>query len=106
MDASMRLTATADGLYVISATPFTAAGALDLDSTASLMDFYTGCGVTGATILGIMGEAPKLAGDESMTFVKACLVRLKVPIIVGASTAGMDSLVAFSRCVIDRKSVV
>ncbi len=97
----MRLTAAANGMVVISATPFTDAGALDLDSTASLMDFYTGCGVTGATILGIMGEAPKLAGDESMTFVKACLARLKVPVIVGASAAGMDNLVAFSNRVMD-----
>ena len=39
MEASMRLTAAANGMYVISATPFTDAGALDLDSTASLMDF-------------------------------------------------------------------
>ena len=97
----MRLTAAANGMYVISATPFTDAGALDLDSTASLMDFYTRSGITGATILGIMGEAPKLAGDESMTFVKACLARLKVPIIVGASAAGLDNLVAFSKGVMD-----
>ena len=97
----MRLTASADGMFVISATPFTAEGALDLDSTASLMDFYTGCGVTGATILGIMGEAPKLAGDESMTFVKACLARLKVPVIVGASAAGLDNLFGFSKRVMD-----
>ena len=101
MDASMRLTATADGLYVISATPFTAAGALDLDSTASLMDFYSRCGITGATVLGIMGEAPKLTGEESMSFVKACLACLKVPIIVGVSAAGMDNLVAFSWQVMD-----
>ena len=24
------------------------------------MDFYIGCGITGVTVLGIMGEAPKL----------------------------------------------
>ena len=97
----MRLDSSASGMYVISATPFTADGTLDLDSTASLMNFYTGCGVTGATILGIMGEAPKLAGDESMQFVKACLARLKVPIIVGVSGAGLDNLFGFSRRVMD-----
>ena len=96
-----RLNESASGMYVISATPFTADGALDLASTDSLMDFYTGCGITGATILGIMGEAPKLAGDESMTFVRACLARLKVPVIVGASAAGMDNLVGFSKKVVD-----
>lgn len=97
----MRLTPSAAGMYVISATPFTADGGLDLDSTASLMDFYTGCGVSGMTILGIMGEAPKLAGDESIAFVKACLARVKVPVIVGASAAGLDNLVVFSRKVVD-----
>ena len=97
----MRLNSSADGMYVISATPFTDTGALDLDSTARLMDFYTGCGVTGATILGIMGEAPKLAGDESMQFVKACLARLKVPVIVGVSGAGLDNLFSFSKRVMD-----
>ena len=88
-------------MYVISATPFTDAGALDLESTASLMDFYLKSGVTGMTILGIMGEAPKLAGEESMRFVEACLARFKLPIIVGASAAGIDNLVGFSRRVMD-----
>ena len=97
----MALTNTASGMYVISATPFTDQGALDLESTNSLMDFYAGCGVSGMTILGIMGEAPKLAGDESMQFVKACLARAKVPIIVGVSAAGLDNLVAFSKKVMD-----
>ena len=88
-------------MYVISATPFTDTGALDLDSTAGLMDFYIKSGVTGMTILGIMGEAPKLAGDESMTFVKACVERFKLPIIVGVSAAGLDNLVGFSKRVMD-----
>jgi 4-hydroxy-tetrahydrodipicolinate synthase len=96
-----RLDATAAGMYVISATPFTDTGALDLDSTAGLMDFYIKSGVTGMTILGIMGEAPKLAGDESMTFVKACVERFKLPIIVGVSAAGLDNLVGFSKRVMD-----
>ena len=96
-----RLDASAAGMYVISATPFTDSGAVDLDSTASLMDFYIKSGVTGMTILGIMGEAPKLAGDESMTFVKACVERFKLPIIVGVSAAGLDNLVGFSKRVMD-----
>lgn len=96
-----RLDSAAQGMYVISATPFTQEGALDLDSTASLMDFYLKCGVTGMTILGIMGEAPKMAGDESMSFVKACLSRFKPPVIVGVSAAGLDNLFTFSKKVMD-----
>jgi len=96
-----RLDANAAGMYVISATPFTDSGAVDVESTASLMDFYIKSGVTGMTILGIMGEAPKLAGDESMSFVKACVERFKLPIIVGVSAAGLDNLVGFSKRVMD-----
>jgi 4-hydroxy-tetrahydrodipicolinate synthase len=96
-----RLDNTASGMYVISATPFTDNGAVDQESTASLMDFYLRCGVTGMTILGIMGEAPKLSGEESMAFVKSCLSHFKLPIIVGASAAGLDNLVGFSKKVID-----
>ena len=97
----MRLDSSAAGLYVISATPFTTEGVLDLDSTNSLMDFYTRNGVTGMTILGIMGEAPKMSGEESMEFVNACLARVKVPVIVGASAAGLDNLAGFSKRVMD-----
>lgn len=96
-----KLDSRADGMYVISTTPFTDSGALDLESTATLIDFYLGCKVTGMTILGIMGEAPKLTGEESMTFVNTCLKRFKLPVIVGVSAAGLDNLVAFSKRVMD-----
>jgi len=103
MQPNTKLDETAAGMYVISATPFTAQGALDLDSTRSLMSFYLDCGVTGLTILGILGEAPKLSGDESAAFVAAALRGIggKVPTIVGASAPGLDNLAAFSRKVVD-----
>ena len=98
-----KLNESAAGMYVISATPFTEAGALDLDSTRSLMDFYLQCGVTGFTILGIMGEAPKLSGEESMSFATTAMKQIdgKVPVIVGASAAGLDNLATFSKKVMD-----
>jgi len=98
-----KLNESASGMYVISATPFAEDGALDLDSTRSLVDFYLACGVHGMTILGIMGEAPKLTGEESLQFVKAVLKQVngKVPIVVGASSPGIDNLAAFSRRVMD-----
>jgi len=98
-----KLNESASGMYVISATPFTEDGALDLDSTRSLMDFYLQCGVTGFTILGIMGEAPKLSGEESMRFATTAMERIggKAPVIVGASAAGLDNLANFSKKVMD-----
>ena len=98
-----KLNETASGMYVISATPFAEDGTLDLDSTRSLMDFYLACGVTGMTILGIMGEAPKLSGEESLQFAKAVIKQVdgKVPIVVGASAPGIDNLSHFAKRVMD-----
>ena len=57
---------TAKGVFAISATPFAEDGSLDLENTDRLVEFYLDSGVTGLTILGVMGEAPKLAPDESV----------------------------------------
>ena len=103
MASNTNLNESAAGMYVISATPFAEDGALDLDSARTLMDFYLACGVTGITILGIMGEAPKLSPDESLQFVKAVLKQVdsKVPVVVGASAPGIDNLSLFAKRVMD-----
>ncbi|MEM8701856.1 MAG: dihydrodipicolinate synthase family protein, partial [Pseudomonadota bacterium] len=53
----MTLTVDASGVFIISATPFTDTGAIDYDSADRLVEFYLDKGVTGMTILGMMGEA-------------------------------------------------
>jgi 4-hydroxy-tetrahydrodipicolinate synthase len=90
----MRISEETKGVYIISATPFTDSGALDLDSTDSLVDFYLGCGVDGMTILGVMGEAPKLTAEESVTFLTRVLNRVdgRAGVIVGVSNPGLDNL--------------
>ena len=55
------------GVYIISVTPFTDAGEIDWASVDTLVEFYIGKGVSGATILGMMGEAQKLAEARSST---------------------------------------
>ena len=84
------LNASATGVYLIAVTPFTDSGALDLASTDRMVDFYLDCGVTGLTVLGIMGEATKLTAEESRLFVRQVLARVagRVPVVVGASAAG------------------
>jgi 4-hydroxy-tetrahydrodipicolinate synthase len=57
------LDTSAHGVYIIAATPFTDDGAVDTASLDRLMDFYVRAGITGVTVLGIMGEAPKLTHD-------------------------------------------
>ena len=91
------------GVYIISATPFTDDGALDLESTDRLADFYIESGVTGITVLGMMGEAQKMAPDESEQFLLRMLRRVddKIPVVVGVSNAGTDNLVHLSRFSMD-----
>jgi len=84
------LSSAATGVYLITVTPFTDSGALDLASTDSMVDFCLESGVTGLTVLGIMGEATKLTAEESALFVRRVLARVagRVPVVVGASAPG------------------
>ena len=63
------------GVFVIAATPFTEDGSLDFESTDRMVDFYLDCGADGLTILGVMGEAPKLSAEESAQFARHVLRR-------------------------------
>jgi len=98
-----QLDRSAKGVYLITVTPFTDAGALDLASTDRMVDFCLEKGVTGLTVLGIMGEAPKLTIEESRTFVKQVLARVngQVPVIVGASAAGFAPMKELTQSVMD-----
>jgi len=99
-----RLDETASGVYIISATPCAQDGALDLDSADRLVEFYIEKGVTGITILGMMGEAPKLAPEESEQFLARVIRRVdgRVPVIVGVSSAGLDNLVRLAASSMDQ----
>lgn len=97
--ADFRISETTEGVYVISATPFNADGSIDFDSADKLTEFYIDQGVTGLTILGMMGEANKLSLDEMSAFTKAVMDRVngRVPVIVGVTNDGLDNLVDLSR---------
>jgi len=97
------LDATAKGVYLITVTPFTDSGALDLPSTDRMVDFCLEAGVTGLTVLGIMGEATKLTAEESRTYVQQVLARVagRVPVVVGASAAGFAPMKELTQSVMD-----
>jgi 4-hydroxy-tetrahydrodipicolinate synthase len=98
-----RLDPSARGVYLITVTPFTDSGALDLASTDRMVDFCLEKGVTGLTVLGIMGEAPKLTMEESRTFVRQVLARVngRVPVVVGASAPGFAPMKELTQSVMD-----
>jgi 4-hydroxy-tetrahydrodipicolinate synthase len=94
---------TATGVYVIAVTPFTDTGALDLASTDRMVDFYLEKGATGLTVLGMMGEAPKLTAAESQQIVRRVLGRVagRVPVVVGVSAPGFAPMKELSDEVMD-----
>lgn len=97
----MKLDHTAKGVYAIAATPFHPDGRLDTVSVDRLTDFYLGCGVSGLTILGIMGEAPKLEPEEALTITRQVVKRAGVPVIVGVSAPGFAAMRSLARGAMD-----
>ncbi|MCR5857487.1 dihydrodipicolinate synthase family protein [Mesorhizobium sp. J428] len=82
---------TAKGVFIIAVTPFGNDGTLDLESADRMTDFYLERGAAGLTVLGIMGEAPKLTAEESRLFVRRVIARAagRVPVVVGVSAPGL-----------------
>ncbi|WP_426124143.1 dihydrodipicolinate synthase family protein [Pararhizobium sp. PWRC1-1] len=88
----MLLDHTAKGVFAIAATPFHPDGSLDPVSLDRLTDFYIAAGVSGLTILGIMGEAHKLEPEESIAVARQVIARATVPVIVGVSAPGLAAM--------------
>ncbi len=97
------LTSSAAGVYVICPTPFEGDGKLDMASTDRMVEAYLEAGATGLTILGIMGEAPKLTADESQAFVRQVMTAVagRVPVVVGVSAAGFAAMSALTAKAMD-----
>ncbi|HXS52061.1 MAG TPA: dihydrodipicolinate synthase family protein [Usitatibacter sp.] len=97
----MKLTSEAKGVYVIAPTPFHPDGRIDESSVDRMTDFFIGAGVTGMTVLGQLGEAPKMEHSESVSIVKRVLQRFRMPVIVGVSAPGFAAMRALTRDVMD-----
>ena len=95
--------ANAEGVYPIAPTPFNDVGNLDLHSAERMVDIFLNYGATGITILGMMGEAPKLTFEESLSLVKTAIrsVNNRVPVIVGVSSPGFADMKQISNAVMD-----
>jgi 4-hydroxy-tetrahydrodipicolinate synthase len=96
-ETTMTIGPATKGVYAIAPTPFETDGRIDWNSVDSMVDFYERCGVDGLTILGIMGEAPKLDASEALDIVKRVVSRTKVPVIVGVSAPGFAAMRSLAR---------
>ena len=99
----MPLDATASGLFPIAPTPFTPDGAIDHGSVETLIERYLAAGATGVTVLGIMGEAPKLEPEEALALTARFIKGFgALPVIVGVSAPGFAAMRALARTVTER----
>ena len=98
----MKLASDAKGVFPIAPTPFHDDGRIDTASIDKLIDFYLGCGSTGVTVLGQLGEAPKLEHTESVAIAKQFIARASsIPVVVGVSAPGFAAMRALAREVMD-----
>ncbi len=94
----MRLDSSASGVFPISPTPFLPDGAIDWASAEKLFAFYNDIGSDGVTVLGIMGEAPKLEPAEALRLLKLAVKHLAgKPVIVGVSAPGFAAMRSLAR---------
>jgi len=97
------LDSSARGVFPIAPTPFFDDGRIDTASIDRLTDFYVACGSTGITVLGQLGEAPKLSHEESVAIAAQMIGRAgKLPVVVGVSAPGFAPMRALARDVMDR----
>jgi 4-hydroxy-tetrahydrodipicolinate synthase len=99
----VKLDADAKGVFPIAPTPFSDDGAIDQSSIDRLIEFYIGCGATGVTVLGQLGEAPKLEHAESVAIAGQVIRRAgKMPVVVGVSAPGFAAMRALASEVMER----
>ena len=89
----MKLTSNASGVFPIAPTPFFEDGRIDTSSIDRLADFYLSCGTSGLTVLGQMGEAPKLTHAESVAVAAQFVKKTpNLPVVVGVTAPGFASM--------------
>lgn len=98
----MPLDHTAKGVFPIAPTPFHPDGRVDPASIDRLTEFYAGCGSTGLTVLGVMGEAPKLDAAEALEVATRFVRRAAgLPVVVGVSAPGFAAMRGLARAAMD-----
>lgn len=91
-----------NGVLVISVTPFTDTGEIDWSSLDTVTDAYLERGADGITILGMMGEAPKMTQSEALNIAKRVIGRAgNKPVVVGVSAPGLAAIEDLSKKVMD-----
>jgi 4-hydroxy-tetrahydrodipicolinate synthase len=97
----MKLDSEARGMFAIAPTPFYEDGRIDENSIDCITDFYAAAGCTGITVLGIMGEAPKLEAQEALDVAARVIRRTNLSVVVGVSAPGFAAMRSLARKAMD-----
>lgn len=86
------------GVIPILATPFHDDESLDLDSLRRMIAFNKAAGVSGVTLLGLLGESNRLSDDDRARIIAAGIEAADgMPVIVGTSHTGTAATVALTK---------
>ncbi|KQP39283.1 dihydrodipicolinate synthetase [Methylobacterium sp. Leaf104] len=97
----MALTSAIKGVIPIAPTPFHPDGRVDDTSLDRMSEFFLGAGIDGLTILGQLGEAPKLDPAEAVAIARRVIGRVDVPVLVGVSAPGFAAMRSLAREVME-----
>jgi 4-hydroxy-tetrahydrodipicolinate synthase len=99
---TMKLTSQASGTFAIAPTPFHDDGRIDESSIDRLVDVYTEVGCNGVTVLGILGEAPKMDSAEAAAVATRFIKRAtSLQTVVGVSASGFAAMRGLARASMD-----
>ncbi len=86
-----------EGVYTVLPTPFDKYGDFDSESLRRVIDLFIEDGVSGFTALGVTSEVARLNDRERHAILDATMEHTngRVPVIVGATTAGLDTCIDY-----------
>ena len=87
------------GIFAILPTPFDENRGIDRESLRNLVEFEIKAGVSGITILGILGEVHRLSDEERVRVTKLVMEEAKgrIPVVSGTGGSGTDLAMKYSR---------
>jgi 4-hydroxy-tetrahydrodipicolinate synthase len=85
------------GVIPILATPFHDDESLDHDSLTRVIQFFASLGVTGVTLLGVLGESNRLTDTERSALIATAVNAAgSLPVIAGCSHTGTAATIALT----------
>jgi len=87
-----------EGVIPILATPFHDDESLDPASLERLIEFVAALGVSGVTLLGVLGESNRLTDAERTSLIRTAVkAAAGLPVIAGCSHTGTSATIALAR---------